>query len=360
MTQVRIGVIGCGGIAHAAHLPHYVKLDNAELVAVADVAEDAARKTAEEFGAKDSYTDYRDLLKRDDIDAVSVTTPPKWHSEIAVAAARAGKHVLVEKPMARNVDEADAMVSAAKEAGVLLMATHQDRMGPMSEKVKELIDHGVIGKPYEIASVGGSWHMVGSPWFYDKDIAGGGVGMDGLIYTAYMWTYWMGKVKSVYALTDTFVKKHPVYEWHSDAEDDVTVTATPEMTVEDSLAILMRFENGAAGIVYSSWVSPTSHGYCEILGSDGLIMPNGRNGEGPQVYVSNDVAGLKKGWNPIETPDGDPYFGRIAHFVDCIRNGTTPITTGEEATAAVELIQAAYLSATHRKPFNLPLERNKT
>jgi len=360
MDEVRIGVIGCGGIAHAAHLPHYGNLEGAKLVAVADVVEERARETAGTFGADAWYTDYHQLLERKDLDAVSVTTPPKWHAEVAVRAAEAGKHVLVEKPMARNVDEADAMVDAAKKAGVILMASHQDRLDATNIKVKQLIDEGVIGQPYEISSLGGDWHMVGSPWFYDKEIAGGGVGMDSLIYTAYLWQYWLGKVKSVYALTDTFAKQRPVYEWHSAAEDDYEITQMADVTVEDCLAMLLRFANGAAGVIYTSWVSPTGHGYGELLGRDGLIVLRSKGQTGPQVYLKKDAGGMKKGWNPLEVPsEGNVYAQRIEHFIDCIRNGVEPITTGEEARDAVEVIQAAYLSAQEKRPIELPLPRNK-
>jgi len=355
MKELRVGVIGCGGIAHAAHLPHWANLDGAKIVAVADIVKDQARKTAAQYGAEFWTTDFRELTARDDVDAVSVTTPPKWHAPAAVAAAEAGKHVLVEKPMARTVAECDAMISAARRTGVVLMVTHHDRLSPMSSKIKQVIDSGLIGTPYEISNIGGMYHMVGAPWFYDKDIAGGGVGMDIVIYTAYMWLYWLGPVRSVYALTDTFEKEHPIFEWYGDGEDDVNIIDTPEATVEDSLSIMLRFANGAVGMIYCSWVSPTGHGYQEILGSNGVIVLQGR-GDGPQIYLKTDTGGMKKGWSPLTAEaGGNVYFDRIAHFADCIRNGTTPITPGEEGRGAVELIEAAYRSAKEGKPVELPL-----
>jgi len=355
MSELRVGIIGCGGIAQAAHLPHWAALDGAKIVAVADVVEDTARKTAEQYGAEAWYTDFHELTARDDIDAVSVTTPPKWHAPVAVAAAEAGKQVLVEKPMARTVAECNAMIAAAKKAGVVLMVTHHDRFSPMNNKVKQLLDDGLIGQPYEISNVGGMYHMVGAPWFYDKDVAGGGAGMDIVIYTAYMWLYWFGPVKSVYALTDTFVKNHPIFDWPTDNDEDAIVTATPETTVEDSLAMMLRFENGAVGVIYCSWVSPTGHGHQEILGSDGLIVLQGK-GDGPQIYLKADAGGMTKGWNSLTADEGgNIYFDRIAHFVDCIQNGTEPITPGEEGRDAVQLIEAAYRSAKEGKPIELPL-----
>jgi UDP-N-acetylglucosamine 3-dehydrogenase len=354
MSELRVGIIGCGGIAQAAHLPHWDAHEGAKLVAVADVNEEAAKSTAEQYGAEAFYTDFNELVERDDLDIVDVTTPPKWHAPAAIAALEAGKHVLVEKPMARTVAECDAMIAAAKKAGVLLMVTHHDRMGPMNQKIKQLLDAGLIGKPYEIANVGGMYHMVGAGWFYDKEIAGGGAGMDGVIYTSYTWQYWMGPVKSVYALTDTFEKNHPVFDWWGDGEWDVTVTSTPDTTVEDSLAMMLRFESGAVGVLYCSWVSPTGHERQEILGSDGLIELTGP--DAPRIFLKDDKGEYKKGWNAITaSEEGNVYFDRIAHFVDCIQNGTTPITTGEEGRDAVQLIEAAYRSAAEGKPIELPL-----
>ena len=354
MKELRVGIIGCGGIAQAAHLPHWDGLEGAKIVAVADVVEESARKTAEQYGAEAWYTDFNELIARDDIDAVDVTTPPKWHAPAAIAAAEAGKHVLVEKPMARTVAECDAMIAAAKKSGVVLMVTHHDRFSPMNNKIKQLIDDGLIGRPYEIANVGGMYHMVGSEWFYDKDIAGGGAGMDIVIYTSYMWQYWLGPVKSVYALTDTFEKNHPVFEWWGDGEWDVNITSAPETTVEDSLAMMLRFENGAVGVLYCSWVSPTGHDRQEILGSDGLIELSGP--DGPRIFLKADKGDFKKGWNPITADEGgNIYLDRIAHFVDCIQNGTQPITPGQDGRDAVQLIEAAYRSAAEGKPIELPL-----
>ena len=124
--------------------------------------------------------------------------------------------------------------------------------------------------------------------------------------------------------------------------------------MEDSLAMLLRFANGAVGVLYCSWVSPTGHDRQEILGSEGLIELSGP--EAPRVFLKEDKGEFKKGWNAITADEsGNVYFDRIAHFVDCIQNGTTPITPGEEGRAAVQLIEAAYRSAAEGKAIELPL-----
>jgi predicted dehydrogenase len=358
VKEVRIGVIGCGGIAQAAHLPNYVQIEGVKIVAVADVLEKSARETAKKYDAEAWYTDYRKLLDREDIDGVSVTTPPKWHAEISIYAAKTGKHILVEKPLCRNVDEADEMIKAARKADVILLAGHQDRFDKRNIKIKQLISEGAIGKPYAISSISGDWHMVGSGWFYNKDIAGGGVGMDHLIYTVYMWQYWMGKIESVYALVDTFAKERPIYEWNPKNYDEYKITKMIDVSTEDSLGILMRFKSGAVGTIYRSWVSPINHGYADICGSNGVIILHGKGYEGLNVYVKESMSGLKKGWNSVKiNQQENVYLQKVKHFVDCIRKDARPIITDEEGRDAVEVIQASYLSGKKKSPIYLPIQR---
>jgi len=139
-----------------------------------------------------------------------------------------------------------------------------------------------------------------------------------------------------------------------DGEWDVNVIETPETTVEDSLAMLLRFENGAVGVLYCSWVSPTGHSRQEILGSNGLIELDGP--EAPRIFLKEAAGDFEKGWNPLTAEEGgNVYFDRIAHFVDCIQNGTKPKTPGEEGRDAVQLIEAAYRSAAESRPIELPL-----
>jgi len=114
---IRVGVIGAGGIARSVHLPNYQKLPHCEIVAVADVVADSAQSAAEQFHVAHWYVDFRELLKRDDIDAVSICTPNFIHCEATIAALEAGKHVLCEKPLAMNATEGQLMIDAAQRTG---------------------------------------------------------------------------------------------------------------------------------------------------------------------------------------------------------------------------------------------------
>ena len=129
---VRIGVIGTGGISRSAHLPAYKNLDTAELAAICDVSKESVDAAGERFevSAENRYTDYRDLLARDDIDAVDICTPNQVRLDPLIAACEAGKHVLVQKPMAISLDEANQMIAAAKKAGVKMGVIYMGRFSP--------------------------------------------------------------------------------------------------------------------------------------------------------------------------------------------------------------------------------------
>ena len=130
MRDVRVGIIGCGGIANGKHLPSLSKLPNVKLTAFCDLVEERAEKAKEDYGAEDArvYTDYRELLKREDIEVIHVLTPNASHCELSVAALHAGKHVMCEKPMATTYEEAQKMVAASNTAGQYLPVGYQTRL----------------------------------------------------------------------------------------------------------------------------------------------------------------------------------------------------------------------------------------
>ena len=148
MDKVRVGIIGSGGIAQGAHLPGYAACPDVEIVAVADVSEATARAAAEKFKVPQVFTDYRKMLRLPEIDAVSVCTPNFMHKDATVAALKAGKHVLVEKPMAMNARECDAMLKAARESGKKLQVGFNNRFGGGAQALKKFIESGDMGEIY--------------------------------------------------------------------------------------------------------------------------------------------------------------------------------------------------------------------
>ena len=146
---VKVGIIGCGGIANQKHMPSLKKLPDVEMVAFCDIIEEKAKAAAEKFGTPDAkvFTDYKELLKLD-LDVVHVLTPNKQHSFITVDALESGKHVMCEKPMAKTAEGARAMVAAAKETGKKLAIGYQHRMKPQARYAKEYIESGALGEIY--------------------------------------------------------------------------------------------------------------------------------------------------------------------------------------------------------------------
>ena len=146
MSDVRMGVVGCGSIAEIAHLPSITQRKEAKLVAVCDVDDDQAKAAAAKWGAEKHFTDYRAMFERANLDGVVIAAPNNLHRNIAIAAAQAGVHVVVEKPLAVTNTEAWDIVNACNEAGVKLMVGCDRRFWTHNQWTKELIEEGIIGK----------------------------------------------------------------------------------------------------------------------------------------------------------------------------------------------------------------------
>lgn len=141
--RIRVAIIGCGGISRGHARGYLQSPDLFEVVACCDERGELAEERAQQLGAKFVTADYREVIASDDVDAVDICLPHHLHAEVAIAAAQAGKHVLVEKPIANTLDEANAMIEAAKKSGVVLMVAHNERYMPVYRKAKELVEQGI-------------------------------------------------------------------------------------------------------------------------------------------------------------------------------------------------------------------------
>jgi predicted dehydrogenase len=145
LKRINVAVVGCGFIAQTAHIPNILRIPEAQLISIVDVEPSALSEAGEQFGISERFSDYRDVLKREDIDAVVICTPTSMHSQIAIDAAESGKHVFVEKPIASTSDDADLIINAAKKSAVKLMVGHFSRFLPNHIIAKKYIDKGEIG-----------------------------------------------------------------------------------------------------------------------------------------------------------------------------------------------------------------------
>lgn len=345
--KTRVGIIGVGGIARGAHIPGYQKLPDVELVAFCDIIPERAKQGVEEFGAPGAkaYEDYRELLARDDIDAVSVCTPNAVHAEITIAALDAGKHVICEKPMAIRPEEAWAMVEAAKRNDRILTIGYQSRFGDDAQLLKSMIEDGVLGEVYYARAL--ALRRRGVPtWgvFLDKDKQGGGplidIGTHALDLT--LWLMGPGIGRPVWALGATFRKlaDRPGYNLWGPWDP-------AKFQVEDSGFGLITFESGAVVSVETSWA-------LNIRESPfGTIIAGTRAGAelvDGQLRVNTDERGrlVDQTFNPGRSDS--LHHREIAHFVECVREGKEPLVKPEEAAVVVQILDAIYRSAEARRP----------
>ncbi|UAL51503.1 Gfo/Idh/MocA family oxidoreductase [Bacillus sp. CMF21] len=248
MRKVKIGVIGTGSISDA-HLQSYEQNDRADLTSVCDLNEERARLKAKKYGASKVYTDYRELLHDDEIDAVSICTWNNTHAEIAIAALENGKHVLVEKPLSKTLDEALKVKQAVENSGKILQVGFVRRYDNNIHTLKKFIENGDLGDIYYAKA--SSLRRLGNPggWFSDKDISGGGPLLDVGVHIIDLCWYLMGrpKVKSISGNTYSQLGNRSNIKnlsFYKAADYDPA-----KNTVEDLANAIIRFENGASLVV---------------------------------------------------------------------------------------------------------------
>ncbi|GAF10401.1 myo-inositol 2-dehydrogenase [Paenibacillus pini JCM 16418] len=248
MNKVRVAIIGAGSISES-HLNAYQNNPNAEIVAICDLNEERAKTVAQKYGAQKTYTDYQALLADPDVDAVSICTWNNLHAETSIAAVRAGKHVLVEKPLCRTVEEAHQIQQAVRESKAILQVGYVRRHDPNVELLQNFINNDEFGNLYYAkASI---LRRLGNPggWFADKERSGGGPLIDIGVHVIDLCWFMMGKPK-VKSVTGNVYQKLGNrahirnFSFYKAADYD-----SSKNTVEDMANALIRFENGASLMV---------------------------------------------------------------------------------------------------------------
>lgn len=252
MKKIRIGIVGCGFIANGKHLPSMARFADVEVVAFCDLIIEKAQASAQRFGAPDALvcTDYRDLLKRDDIDAIHVCTPNSSHAEITVAALKAGKHVMCEKPMAKTAAQAKEMLDAYKSTGKLLTIGYQNRFRDDSQLIKKLCDNGDLGDIY-LGKAFATRRRGVPTWgvFMDKEKQGGGPLIDLGTHALDLTLWMMQNYEPETVLGSTFNK---IGKMGSPA-NSMGPWDPAKYEVEDSAFGLVRMKNGATIFLEASW-----------------------------------------------------------------------------------------------------------
>ncbi|MDD5627010.1 MAG: Gfo/Idh/MocA family oxidoreductase [Patescibacteria group bacterium] len=270
---------------------------------------------ARQWGWKNSCTDWRDLIERDDIDLVDITAPNNSHAEIAIAAAKAGKHVFCEKPLAMNVIEARDMLGAVKEAGVKHMINFNYRKAPAIALAKKMIDEGKLGKIYHFRSVYLQDWIINPDfpivWRLDKTVAGSGSLGDLGAHIVDLARYLIGEFKFVVGMGETFIKERPLTEIGTTGGLAAKATGGKgEVTVDDATLFLARFVNGAVATFEVTRFATGRKNYnrFEINGSKGSIVFNLERMNELEYYNVDDPEGLQ-GFRVIQVTDpSHPYM----------------------------------------------------
>ncbi len=344
MDKIRIGVIGTGSIARE-HLNAYAKNPHVEIYALCDINEELLKKRGEEYGVTRLYTDCAEMVKLPELDAVSVCTWNSQHAPCAITALSAGKHVLCEKPMALNAEEARAMKEAADRSGKLLMIGFVRRFGNDCAILKDLIEDDQFGEIYYAKAT--YLRRNGNPggWFGDKARSGGGPLIDLGVHVIDLARYLLGGPKPVSVYGATFrklgnrpgVKGGKAYLATRSNDTDVC-------DVEDLATALIRFDNGAVISVEASF----SLNILKPVGNIELFGTKAGAKIDPELEMYSEMNGYMTNVT-LDMPTAlsfDGLFAReIDHYVDCVRLGLPCRSPAEDGIILMKILDAIYESA---------------
>ena len=338
MKPYRVGLIGTGYISRI-YAQALRRIAEGELAGICSRQRESAERFASEFGAE-LATDSLDALL-ESVDVVCVNTPNALHAEQAIRAAEAGRHVIVEKPLAVSLEQGEAIVGACARAGVGLAYAEELPFAPKFAHARELLTSGALGDALYVTQreAHAGPH---TPWFYTRDAAGGGVLMDMACHSVECVRWLLGKpaVKRVSA--------------------EISRTLHRARTELDDHAVLqLRFEGGVTATCESSWAL---HGgmqsKLEVWGSEGYLDVDLLQQTGVRVYTANGhtPSELPPGWS-TPVPDwleANGYPQELSHFLRAFREGTEPLESGRDGVKVLEILCAAYTSARSGRAIELP------
>jgi len=336
MKKVRWGVLGAGGIADRRTIPGMMLCENAELIAVMEINMELAEKCRAKWNCKKAYDNEADLLADPEIDAVYIASPVWLHAKQAMAAADAGKHILIEKPLAMTAEEGQKVVEYCAGKGVLIAAGLMMRFGAYVQAMKQAVAEGKIGKPVSGYAQFTCWYpdMPGA-WRQSKKNGGGGAMMDMGVHCIDLFQYILGtKVKEVVAFHDTL-------SFHYE--------------VEDSSTILLRMENGTQCVVQSNFNIPdeAAKWRVELFGDQGRLLGDNIIGQVDGGSLDAMFLGEQGGYDAqqdkkdgiqqkLTVEFGNMYAREIGSFSDSILHGTPVEVPAHEAVYVQRVMEAAY------------------
>ena len=345
MQQTKVAILGAGFITDI-HMESYHRfVPEAEVVGVYARNAEKAKVFAEKYHIPKWSDDLDDIIQNSGCDVVDICLPNYLHANATLKAAAAGKHIIIEKPLAITLEEADEMIAACKKAVVKLMYAEELCFAPKYERVRQMVKEGAIGEMYMLKQ---SEKHSGphTDWFYDINLAGGGVLMD-MGCHAIGWFRWMldnAKVASVYSTLSTVLHKG-------------------RTKGEDNSVVIIEFENGVTAVAENSWAK---HGgmddRSEVHGTGGVVYADLFMGNAAISYSKSgygyamEKADTTIGWSftVFEEVFNQGYPHELKHFIECVQQNKEPLVTGEDGRAVLEIIYAAYASAAQGKKITLP------
>ena len=345
MSKLRIGIIGVGNIAES-HIGGYKANPNVEIVAFCDINADRLKEKGEKHGVTHLYTDVNEMVKNEQLDAVSVCTWNCAHAKCTIAALNAGINVLCEKPMAMNAKEAEDMMAAAEKNGKLLMVGFVRRYGNDMDVLQDFVRSGYFGELYYAKANYIRRHGNPGGWFGDKSRSGGGPLIDLGVHVIDLVRYLMGGHKPVSVYGATFhklgdkknIKDKAGYSSAGRSADDI-------FDVEDLASALVRFDNGSVLQVEASFTlnqEEISLGTIELFGTKG----GAKMDPGLKLFTDiNDYMANVELTAPTALSFEGLFENEINHFVDCVMNGTPCRAPAEDGVTLMKILDGIYESA---------------
>lgn len=350
MSKIKVALVGTGSISHC-HLPVYKSREDVELVAVADIDFEKAKRVAEQYGVPQAYASVEELLADTDVDMVDVCTWPAAHAPVTIAAANAGKHVICEKPTCHNLESALAMREAVQRNGVLFELAVPLRYQKCARYIREKVDAGEFGEVYYGRTAYVRQRGIPGGWFSCTEYSGGGPLIDIGVHTIDLAWYAMGCPKPVSVSASA---SYRMGDYRPDSADKDTengwagaTVANYKFDVEDSACGFFRFENGATLYFDTSWSfnGPAEHATMIAGSKAGATLEPFRIFKGDGAAITEEI------------PEGD--FGgnffehEIDHFLECIKTGATPSSDIEQAVQLEAMLFGVYESAKAGKEIEL-------
>jgi len=342
--MIRVGIVGAGLIGKKRAEAIASLSENLKVNLVSDIDGEKAAELGR-FCDAAPCVDWRDITRRDDIDAIIIATPNKFIREIAISALEHGKHALCEKPLGRNAGEAEAIWSKAKERGLILKTGFNHRFHPAVRNAKKIADDGSIGKIYLMRAVYGHGGRPGyeKEWRANRDISGGGELLDQGVHVIDLFRWFLGEFDEVFGRVATF-------SWN--------------MEVEDNAFAMFRTVSGQTATMHTSWTQWKNKFLLEIIGEKGYLVVDGLGGSyGMERLIigKRKVSGGAPDEEFIEFPGPDiSWREELKEFASAITENREPIGSGYDGLMANRLVGAVYESARRNVPIRLgPFEREK-